>query len=83
MAKALGMKKAEGVVITKVDPDSVAAEKGLREGLVILSVGKQSVKSVADFRAAMKNESLEKGILLLVRTRSGGNQFVVLQQAAD
>ena len=83
MAKALGMKKAEGVVITKVDPDSVAAEKGLSEGMVILSVGKQSVKSVAEFRAAMKNESLDKGILLLVRTRSGGNHFVVLQQAAE
>ena len=83
IAKALGMKKAEGVVITKVDPDSVAAEKGLRAELVILSVGKQTVNSVAEFRAAMKNESLDKGVLLLVRTRSGGNQFVVLQQAAE
>jgi serine protease Do len=83
MAQTLGMKKAEGVVITKVDPDSVAAEKGLREGLVILSVGKQSVTSVTDFRAAMKNESLDNGILLLVRTRSGANQFVVLKEAAD
>ena len=82
-AQALEMKKAEGVVITKVDPDSVAAEKGLSEGMVILAVGKQSVKSVTDFRAAMKNESLDKGVLLLVRTHGGGNQFVVLQQAAE
>jgi serine protease Do len=70
-------------VITKVDPDSVAAEKGLSEGFVILMIGKQPVKSVDDFQKAMKNESLEKGILLLVRTRSGGNHFVVLQQAAE
>ena len=83
MAQALGLEKAEGVVITKVDPDSVAAEKGLREGLVILEVGKQPVNSVADFRSAIKNESLDKGILLLVRTRSGGNRFLVLKQAAE
>ncbi len=82
-AQALGMKKAEGVVITKVEPDSVAAEKNLSEGFVILMVGKQPVTTVADFRTAMKNESPEKGILLLVRTRTGGNQFVVLQQAAE
>ncbi|HEX4143293.1 MAG TPA: Do family serine endopeptidase [Pirellulales bacterium] len=81
-AKALEMKKAEGVVISKVDPDSVAAEKGLSEGMVILAVGKQSVKSVAEFRAAMKDESLDKGVLLLIRTR-GGNRFMVLQQAAE
>jgi len=81
-AQALEMKKAEGVVITKVDPDSVAAEKGLSEGMVILAVGKQSVKSVDEFRGAMKNESLDKGVLLLIRT-GGGNRFMVLQQAAE
>jgi serine protease Do len=81
-AKALDMKKAEGVVITKVEPGSVAAEQHLNEGMVILAVGKQSVKSVDEFRAALKNESLDKGILLLVRTRSG-NDFVVLRQAAE
>jgi serine protease Do len=81
-AQALGLKKAEGVLITKVDPDSVAAEKGLTAGVVVLSVGKQPVKSVAEFRAALKNESLDKGILLLVRSRTG-NHFVVLQQEAE
>jgi serine protease Do len=83
MVKALGMKKAEGVVITKVEPDSVAAEKGLSEGLVVLKVGNHAVKSVEEFRAALKSESLDKGILMLVRTRNGGNHFVVLQKAAE
>jgi len=83
VAKALDMKKAEGVVITKVDPDSVAAEMKLSEGMVILSVGKQSVNNVADFRTAMKNESLDKGVLLRVRSRNGGVHFVVLRQAAE
>ena len=55
------MKKAEGVVITKVDPDSVAAEKGLSEGFVILSVGKQPVKSVAEFRDGDEERIARKG----------------------
>ncbi|HTU24844.1 MAG TPA: Do family serine endopeptidase [Pirellulales bacterium] len=83
MAEALDMKKTEGVIITKVDPDSIAAEKNLTEGMVILMVGKKTIKSVDDFRSAMKDESLEKGVMLLVRTRNGGNHYVVLRQTAE
>ncbi len=81
-AQALGLAKPEGVLITKIDPNGAAAEKGLTPGVAILSVGKHTVKSVAEFREAVKKESLEKGILLLVRSRSG-NHFVVLEQSAD
>lgn len=67
-----------GVVIHKVDPNSVAAEKGLQPGMLIRKVGKTPVKSVEDFKAALKNESLQDGILMHVRTQLG-NRFIVLQ----
>ena len=41
-AQALGLTKPEGVLITKVDPNGVAAEKGLTPGVAILSVGKHA-----------------------------------------
>ncbi len=42
MAKALGLDKAQGVVVQRLEPDGAAREAGLREGDVILSVdGKQ------------------------------------------
>ncbi|HVX60428.1 MAG TPA: Do family serine endopeptidase [Pirellulales bacterium] len=78
-AEQLGFKGHKGVVITEVKPNSPAAEVGLREGMLIMKVGKQHVESVEDFQAAMKDVSLDKGVLLLVRTENG-NRFVVLQR---
>jgi hypothetical protein len=46
--------------------------------MVVAQVGRQSVKSVAEFRAAMAKQSLEKGILLLIRAGEG-TRFVVIQ----
>ena len=77
-AEQLGFKDKEGVVVTEVAPDGAAARAGLREGMLIMRVGTRDVKSVADFKDAVKGVSLDKGVLLLVRTE-GGNRFVVLK----
>ncbi|HVC98153.1 MAG TPA: Do family serine endopeptidase [Pirellulales bacterium] len=78
-AGQLGFKDLKGVVITGVDDDGLAAEAGLREGMLIMKVGKTRVETVADFKKAMDEESVERGVLLLVRTEQG-NRFVVLQK---
>lgn len=67
----------EGVVIRKVDPDSIAAEKGLRPGMLIRKVGKTTVHNAKEFEAALKSESLKDGVLLQIRTERGSH-FVVL-----
>jgi serine protease Do len=77
-AAEVGLQPNEGVLITSVDPNSPAFEKGLREGMVVLKVGKQDVKSVAEFQAALKDHSLQKGILFYVHARNG-NDFVLLK----
>jgi S1-C subfamily serine protease len=69
----------EGALIAEVDPNGVAYAAGLRTGMLVLKVGKQEVKSAAEFDAAVKKQSLKDGVLLLVRTKAG-NRFVVLQQ---
>ncbi len=68
----------EGVMIKKVEPDSIAAEKGMRPGMLIRQVGKTKIKNVHDFETAIKNESLKNGVLFQIRTQAG-NRFVVLQ----
>jgi serine protease Do len=78
-AEELGYQGTAGVVITKVDPDKAAAEHGLRDGMLILKVGKKSVKNIGDFKAALKGESLKEGIVLLVR-EARGNHFVVIKE---
>jgi serine protease Do len=78
-AEQLGFKDLKGVVITGVDDNSLAAETGLREGMLVMKVGKLRVESTTDFKKAMETESVERGVLLLVRTEQG-NRFVVLQK---
>jgi len=80
LARQLGYEGLSGVVVSDVEPGSLAAAAGIREGMLILRVGKKPVKSVAEFRQALQGESLEEGILLLLRTEQG-NRFVVLQRS--
>lgn len=78
-AEQSGLKPNEGVLIIGVEPNSPAFEKGLREGMVILKVAKKDVKSVEEFKTALKDASLKDGILLYVRAHNG-NDFVLLKE---
>ena len=60
----------QGVVVTKVDPRSGAAERQLRPGLVILKVGTTQIKGMADFNAAVK-KAAGKPLLLYVAPPNG------------
>jgi serine protease Do len=60
----------EGVVITAVDPNGEAAEKGLAAGDVILEVAGKAVNTAADVHDALKQaqEDGKKEVLLQVRS---------------
>lgn len=63
-----------GVKITAVDPNSAAAERGLKSGDVVLEVAGQQVHTPAEMRDALKAQD-GKRVLMLVR--SGDNQRYV------
>jgi serine protease Do len=72
--------QVKGVVITNVEPDSPAAEKGLRPGDVIVEISQEEVSAPGDVRKKV-DEARERGrksILLLVEGQSG-LRFVALQ----
>jgi serine protease Do len=79
IAGQLGFKDYKGVIITGVDEDGVAARAGLHEGMLVLKVGQKHVENVAEFKAALDQISLDKGVMLLVRANNV-NHFVLLQQ---
>jgi serine protease Do len=78
LAEQLNCKGFQGVVVTAVDPGSLAARVGLVEGTLIMRVGRTKVTSVEEFKASIEKTSLRQGVLLLVRV-GGGNRFIVLK----
>ena len=81
LAEQLGLKAADGAVITGIRSGSPADLAGLRTSAVIERVGQKPVKNLDEFRAAMKDQSLGKGVLLLVRTEEG-SRFVVIKTSS-
>ncbi len=60
-----------GVRVTGVEPNSVAAEHGLKQGDIILEVAGKEVQGPADVRSALKSAG-KKRVMMLVR--SGDSQ---------
>jgi serine protease Do len=80
LANQLGYKgNPKGALISRVEPGSVAAGAGLRRGMLITRVDQATVTSAASAREALDKASLQKGILLQVRSQQGGANFVLLQ----
>jgi serine protease Do len=61
----------EGVVITKVEPKSAAADRGLKKGDVILEVAGKSVTKPGDVGDALEAARIDKKGSVLMRLRSG------------
>ncbi len=78
IAKELGLEEGEGVVVTAVDEDSVAARKGFRRGDLILEVERHPVRNATDFKRAITKADAEKGVLLYLK-RGANFTFAVLK----
>jgi serine protease Do len=79
LAESLNLDKAQGVVITSVEPGSAADEAGLQKGDVIVEVDRKPVRDVGDFRKALANVKKDQRILFLVR-REGNSLFLALKR---
>jgi serine protease Do len=82
LAEALGYEEGtKGAVITRVDPEGVAGEAGLRDGLLIIAVDRKRVANAKAARDAVAKGSLRKGIRLRLMGRTGAKAEVVLRSA--
>lgn len=75
----------EGVLVLEVDAESVAAQKGVKRGDVILEVTQKEVDDPEDIqdRLAEINETGRKSALLLVSGAKGELRFIALPLKSD
>jgi len=66
LAERFGYEGLKGVVVAQVEPGSVAAYAGLREGLLIEEVDRQPVANIKEFNQAIKKAAQEASVLLLI-----------------
>jgi serine protease Do len=75
-------KQEQGVVITKINPGSVAAGVGLKEGDVVVKINREDVKSVADFEARISKINTGDDILFYIH-RGMTNLFIAFAKPAN
>jgi serine protease Do len=78
MAESLGLDRAEGVVVSAVDPGSAADEAGIRRGDVILEIDRKPIRSLDEYKKAVAGARKGKGVLFLVR-RGESTLFLALK----
>jgi len=79
LAKRFEVEGEKGVIVTAIENDSVAAEKGISPGDIVTRINSAPVDSVATFKAALEGEDLKKGVIVHL-TSEGSQRFEVLKQ---
>jgi serine protease Do len=69
----------EGVVITRIKPQSLAEKAGLRPGLFLLQVNQKAIKTPNDFYEEVQKSSNKKHIVLLIRFPNNTTRFLTLK----
>jgi serine protease Do len=82
IAQTLGLKRAQGVVITAVERGSAADDAGLRRGDVILEIDRETVRNLADYRHAIAGLKKGEPSLFFIQ-RGQSTSFVALRVPRD
>jgi serine protease Do len=69
----------QGVVITDVDVNSEAYDRGLRQGNVIVEAGKQRIKSAEDLKKVIDNRKPGDSLLLKVKDDQKNTRLVAIE----
>jgi serine protease Do len=68
-----------GVVVVGIEDGGLADEMGLQEGDVILEINRKKIESLKDFEKAVREASIEKGILFHIH-RKGSSFYLTFKK---
>jgi serine protease Do len=83
LADQFGYKEKGGVLVTKVERGSVAEVGGLRPGMLIVKAERKNVDTPKALKDIVEKASPEEGVLLMVRTPTGGLRYLVLKGSSN
>ena len=81
LADKFKLRETKGVLITKVEPSSLAHAEGLREGDLIKEVNRAEVASVSEFTAAISR--VRRGDTVLLRVLRESRAFYVVLKTTE
>jgi serine protease Do len=81
LADKFTLRESKGVLITKVEPSSLAYAEGLREGDLIKEVNRAEVASVGEFTTAISR--MKRGDTVLLRVVRENRAFYVVLKTTD
>ena len=78
IAESLGLEKADGIVVSAVEPGSAADEAGIRRGDVIIEIDRKPIRNLDEYKKSIATIRKGKGVLFLVR-RGESTLFLALR----
>ena len=82
LADKFGYKSgANGVVIIKIDRDSLGYKAGLRVGMVIMKIDKKEVKSSSEVKTLTDKANYDEGVLFQVQTPDGSKDYILVKKS--
>lgn len=82
LAEQFGLDKASGVVVVEVDQGSPAETKGIQPGDIITRVNRRPVATLKDFKDAIKDADLKKGVAISL-VGEDGHRFEILKESGE
>ncbi|MFY4728404.1 PDZ domain-containing protein, partial [Nitrospira sp. BLG_2] len=80
LAERFKLRESKGVLIVKVEPNSLAQAEGLREGDLIKEINRMEVSSVGEFTSAVARS--RRGDTLLLRVLRENRAFYVVLKSS-
>ena len=68
----------DGLVVTRIDRNGEAFQKGIREGDLVKRVGTEKVESINEFNRLVEKSKSKGTVLLLVKKPDGGSRYFTL-----
>ena len=72
------IEEEEALVVTRIDPNGEAYEKGIREGDIIKRIGTERVRSIKDYNRLLEKAKVKGTVLVLVKKPGGSSRYYTL-----